>query len=293
MISVKKERFLWQQQEQQQPQTLSPAAPAAVSVAAELVCNVNHSTDGSLLACGGPPPSQDPGVVVVHYVEGTAPRTLPSQARLWVPYCPACQAPLLKGEDGVMEACRSCGHTTRERWTLVRRFEQLNKVSMELTPDDTLVLRGVDAASAYLFRAGFQRTLFRSPANGDSDRSEAASTGGNSLSSDSGVWTTSLSLTRMELDFLEACCQRIACGEGVDDLGATVPVPAIFRIPRRRQAGGDGRFYSFRTTQPQSQSQMVYHGGGGAGSTDAAVRPSLPLPQRSQVSPYYPLSATP
>lgn len=246
-----------------------------------------------------PLPSQDPGVVIVHYVAGTRHRALPSQVRLWLPYCPACQSPLLKGEDGLMEACRSCGQSTQKQWTLVRRFEESNAVSMELTPDDTLILRGVDVASAYLFRAGFQRNSF-GPAPG----------GG---SGGTGVWATSFPLTRIELDFLEACCQRIALGESIEDLASTVPVPSLFRIPRRRNTGGyggTGGYRSYNATQqqhyPLNTSQARAFGGGGSGggkgitsNNRSGVASGNPLEglsqqqqqQRSQVSPYYPLFA--
>ncbi|KEG14571.1 hypothetical protein DQ04_00401110 [Trypanosoma grayi] len=163
-------------------------------------------------------PTQDDDVVVVHYVEGTRPaRVLPSQARLWVAHCPRCTTTLLKSESGDVECCATCG-VERWEWTLLRTFPPTS-VSLELTTDGTLILRGTDALAPHLLRAGFCRAVF------------VDETGTGCRRRDAELWYTTAALSRYELDFLEACCQRLASGESVDDMPA---VPSRFRIPRRR-----------------------------------------------------------
>lgn len=176
----------------------------------------------------------DSGVVIVEYVEGYRRngRALPSQVRLWVPHCTQCGTPLLKGEDGHVEACGQCG-LPREQWTLVRRFEESAKVSLELTPDGTLILHGVDGAAAFLFRAGFQRTPFH-PEEYVSVESLPQ------YKPPVGIWVSSFPLSRFEIDFLEACCLRLAQGRDLDDFDGMM-VPNLFRIPRRRKQTTTGR----------------------------------------------------
>lgn len=162
--------------------------------------------------------THDEDVVVVHYIDRMRRvRELPSQLRLWVAHCPLCTAALLKNETGEIESCAQCG-TGRKDWTLVRSFPG-SHVSLELTADGTLIVRGADALAPYLMRAGFFCAVFLQNSEGCLLRAEA------------GLWYTTIALTRYELDFLEACCQRLASGEAIDDMPS---VPPLFRIPRRR-----------------------------------------------------------
>ncbi|RNF10564.1 hypothetical protein TraAM80_01489 [Trypanosoma rangeli] len=168
----------------------------------------------------------DDEVCVVHYVEPTRMvRVLPSQVRLWVAHCPCCTRTLLKNEGGEVEGCNECG-LEREDWTLVRSFPG-SSLSLELTRDGTLILSGADALAPHLIRAGFFRAIVV-----DEDGAAGPHT-------DAGIWYTTASLTRYELDFLEACCQRLACGETVKEMPS---VPALFRIPRRRFARRESTF---------------------------------------------------
>ncbi|EAN89467.1 hypothetical protein C3747_68g121 [Trypanosoma cruzi] len=170
--------------------------------------------------------TQDEDVFAVHYVEsvGTT-RVLPSQARLWVAHCPRCTRTLLKSEGGEVECCTECG-LGREDWTLVRSFPG-SSLSLELTRDGTLILRGADALAPHLIRAGFFRAIF-------ADEEDVACP-----RKDAGIWYTTATLTRYELDFLEACCQRLAFGETLEGMPS---VPALFRIPRRRLAPRESAF---------------------------------------------------
>lgn len=163
-------------------------------------------------------PTQDEDVVMVRYVEGVqTARVLPSQLRLWVAHCPGCTKTLLKEEGGEVECCAQCGMEKKD-WTLVRSFPG-SRVSLELTRDNTLILCGADALAPRLSRAGFFRAFFAT--EGDAC----------SLHRDAGLWYTTTSFTRYELDFLEACCERLASGETVEDMPV---VPPIFRTSRRR-----------------------------------------------------------
>ncbi|RNF27142.1 uncharacterized protein Tco025E_00640 [Trypanosoma conorhini] len=173
-------------------------------------------------------------VCVVHYLEpASMARVLPSQARHWVAHCPRCTRTLLKSEGGEVEGCAECG-LEREDWTLVRSFPG-SSLSLELTRDGTLILGGADALAPHLIRAGFFRAIYV-----DGDGAVGPRTG-------AGVWYTTASLTRYELDFLEACCQRLACGETVEEMPS---VPALFRIPRRRFARRETTFTQLTHPSP-------------------------------------------
>ncbi|KAK7198421.1 MIZ/SP-RING zinc finger containing protein [Novymonas esmeraldas] len=219
------------------PRTTSPTAatPPLVRVKTET---------GGLSAAGEPSLSdsvsqEDGGVVVVRFVEGRHDglQALPSQIRNWVPHCTQCGAPRVKAEDGRVEGCQQCGYNAKDDWNLVRRFEETPAVSMELIPDGTLVLHGVDLLAPYLFRAGFYRSLFEVM-----EFTSLAERQRQQYRPPVGVWTSSFPLSRFEIDFLEACCARVAKGESLDAIDALL-VPSLFRIPRQRRpgAGGAGR----------------------------------------------------
>lgn len=73
---------------------------------------------------------------------------------------------------------------------------------------------------------------------------------GNTVCTRAGVWVSTLPFTRIELDFLEACCQQAALGAVVVSFDG-MTVPPLFRIPARRQnssGGGGGGFYSTAAT---------------------------------------------
>ncbi|KPA84941.1 putative mitochondrial hypothetical protein [Leptomonas pyrrhocoris] len=224
---------------------------------------VKREQAASIAAAAGeagasPPPSpsaqDDGGVVVVHFVEGQhdGRQALPSQIRLWVPHCTQCGASRVKAEDGSVEGCPQCGQNEKEKWNLVRRFETSPAVSMELMTDGTLVLHGVDLIAPYLYRAGFHRSLF--------DAMEYASVAERQRHTYRplpGVWATSYPLSRFEIDFLEACCGRIAQGTNLDEI-ETLTVPSLFRIPRRRRPGAPSGY---------SQSQQSSRSGAAPSST--------------------------
>ncbi|CAD2216035.1 hypothetical protein AGDE_02295 [Angomonas deanei] len=190
-----------------------------------------------------PPPSppvtasQDDGVTIVSYVESSnaVHRTLPSQLRLWELHCPHCGAVLVKGEDGSMRQCARCqekGELLPADLILVRRFEENPSVSLELHPDGTCLLSGVDEAAPYLIRAGYHRSPFVYDSAAPS-LFPLFSSKKQDLTKNKGVWSSTLSLTRFEMDFLEACCHRIARGERLEEMDYRM-VPSVFRIPRRR-----------------------------------------------------------
>ncbi|ORC87403.1 uncharacterized protein TM35_000222020 [Trypanosoma theileri] len=181
-------------------------------------------SQGSCVWSGGTPnlPTQDDDLVVVCYIESKPPRrVLSSQARLWEAHCPRCKKMLVKSKDGTVQCCVDCG-LGRDDWTFVRRFPDA-VVSLELTSDGTLLLYGVDGIASHLSRAGFCRAVFL-------DESGTVSRGGNL-----GLWYTTDTLSRTELDFLEACCLRLACGELVDDIPS---VPFRFRVRRPLRSHG-------------------------------------------------------
>nr|CCC96171.1 unnamed protein product [Trypanosoma congolense IL3000] len=162
---------------------------------------------------------EEDDVVVQYESLGAATRVLPSQARLWVAHCPKCKQLMAGNDEGVTPGrCDACG-TDESEWSLVRRFPNAS-VTLELTGDETTILRGVDALSPYLSRAGFTREVFADISSSDQQGDGA------------GVWYTTLRLTRYELDFLEACCERVSRQEAVDDIPL---VPPLFRLPRRRR----------------------------------------------------------
>ena len=143
------------------------------------------------------PSSQDDGgVVVVHFVEGQHDglQALPTQVRLWVPHCTNCGAPRVKAEDGSMEGCPQCGQHEKEKWNLVRRFEESPAVSMELMADGTLVLHGVDLIAPYLYRAGFHRSLFDAM-----EYAPVAERQEQRYRPPPGLWATSFPLSRFDL----------------------------------------------------------------------------------------------
>ncbi|KAG5470306.1 hypothetical protein LSCM4_03001 [Leishmania orientalis] len=184
------------------------------------------------------PISQDDGgVVVVSFVDGRHDglQALPSQIRLWVPHCARCRAPRVKAENGLVQSCQQCGHDAKDDWNLVRRFEASPSVSMELVPDGTLILQGVDLLAPYLYRAGFYRSLFEVM-----EYASVAERQQQQYRPPADVWASSFPLSRFEIDFLEACCARIAQGETLDSIESLI-VPSLFRIPRRRRPGGSGQ----------------------------------------------------
>ncbi|CAJ1991863.1 Zinc-finger of the MIZ type in Nse subunit/MIZ/SP-RING zinc finger containing protein [Leishmania donovani] len=184
-----------------------------------------------------PTSQEDGGVVVVHFVEGRHDglQALPSQIRLWALHCTRCGAPRVKAEDGLVQGCQRCGHDAKGDWNFVRRFEASSSVSMELVPDGTLVLQGVDILAPYLYRAGFYRSLFEVM-----EYASVAERQQQQYRPPADVWTSSFPLNRFEIDFLEACCARIAQGETLDSIESMI-VPSLFRIPRRRRPGGSGQ----------------------------------------------------
>lgn len=179
--------------------------------------------------------SQSDGcVVVVHFLESAMRdrRVLPSQVRLWTPHCMNCGAARVKTEEGVVEGCQSCGRDAKDDWSLLRRFDESPAVTLELLPDGTLLLRGVDIAAPFFFRAGFWRSLF--------EVEEYAPLESRGRKPSVGVWVTTFPLNRFELDFVEACCHGVAQGKAMEQLEEMV-MPSLFRIPRRRRpAGGLG-----------------------------------------------------
>ncbi|AYU81878.1 Zinc-finger of the MIZ type in Nse subunit/MIZ/SP-RING zinc finger containing protein, putative [Leishmania donovani] len=184
-----------------------------------------------------PTSQEDGGVVVVHFVEGRHDglQALPSQIRLWALHCTRCGAPRVKAEDDLVQGCQRCGHDAKGDWNFVRRFEASSSVSMELVPDGTLVLQGVDILAPYLYRAGFYRSLFEVM-----EYASVAERQQQQYRPPADVWTSSFPLNRFEIDFLEACCARIAQGETLDSIESMI-VPSLFRIPRRRRPGGSGQ----------------------------------------------------
>ncbi|KPI90147.1 hypothetical protein ABL78_0792 [Leptomonas seymouri] len=207
-----------------------------------------------------PSPSQDDGgVVVVHFVEGyhDGLQALPSQVRLWVPHCTGCGAPRVKAEDGSVEGCPQCGRSEKDTWSLVRRFEESPAVSMELMKDGTLLLHGVDLIASYLYRAGFHRSLFEVM-----EYAPVAEQQQHMYRPPPGVWTTSFPLSRFEIDFLEACCTRIAQGKSLDEIESLI-IPSLFRIPRRRRPGA-----------PSGYSQSQQNNRFGAAPSSAGRHPS-------------------
>jgi predicted RNA-binding Zn-ribbon protein involved in translation (DUF1610 family) len=212
------------------------------------------------------PSSQDDGgVVVVHFVEGQHDglQALPSQVRLWVPHCTKCGAPRVKAEDGTVEGCPQCGQNEKEKWNLVRRFEESPSVSMELMKDGTLLLHGVDLIAPYLYRAGFHRSLFDVM-----EYAPVAERQRQMFRPPSGVWATSFPLNRFEIDFLEACCTRIAQGKNLDEIENMI-VPSLFRVPRRRRVGAPSGY---------SQSQQSNRLGGAVGNAGGHLGPSGAAP---------------
>ncbi|GET91654.1 hypothetical protein, conserved [Leishmania tarentolae] len=202
----------------------------------------------------------DGGVVIVNFLEGRHDglQALPSQIRLWVLHCTRCGAPRVKTEDSMAaQGCQQCGHDAKGGWNFVRRFEGSSSVSMELVPDGTLVLQGVDILAPYLYRAGFYRSLFEVM-----EYAPVAERQRQHYRPPADVWTSSCPLSRFEIDFLEACCARIAQGEMLDSIESLI-VPSLFRIPRRRRPGGSGQ---------TSLTQMGYGSGryGGLGSATAS-----------------------
>ncbi|CCW68397.1 unnamed protein product [Phytomonas sp. Hart1] len=175
--------------------------------------------------------SDDNGVVVVRCIQG---RTLPSQLRLWVTHCMHCGNSFSMCQSDHTEMCSHCGHCTKEHQTLVRRFPENPVVTMELIPDGTLILCGVDAIAAYLYRAGFQRYLEPQELFMIVKTSSPASLPTSQKTTRS-VWASGIPFTRLDLDFLEACCERVANGEGLEEV-RDMMVPRLFRIPRRRHS---------------------------------------------------------
>lgn len=203
------------------------------------------------------PSQEDGGVVVVHFVEGRhdGRQALPSQIRLWVPHCAKCGAPKVKAENtAAADGCAQCGHNGKDDWHLVRRFEASSAVLMELTADGTLVLHGVDALAPYLYRAGFHRSLFEVM-----EYASVAEQQQWQYRAPTGVWVSSFPLSRFEVDFLEACCARVAQGDPLDAIDALI-VPSLFRIPRRRRLGNGAA-----TPFTQQQSGNYSHSCGGSG----------------------------
>ncbi|KAI5687712.1 MIZ [Leishmania braziliensis] len=258
------------------PRSTSPAAPEArseVSSTGEerraglprlVQVKVEKATmlTAEAEAAAETPPSvsasqDDGGVVVVHFVEGRHDglQALPSQIRLWVLHCTQCGAPRVKVEDGLVQACQQCGHNAKGNWNLVRRFEASSSVSMELVPDGTLVLQGVDLLAPYLYRAGFYRSLFEVM-----EYASVAERRQQQYQPPADVWVSSFPLSRFEIDFLEACCARIAQGETLDSIESLI-VPNLFRIPRRRRPDGSG----------QKHFTQLYHGSGRYGGLDSAT----------------------
>lgn len=218
---------------------------------------------------GSPPVSQasaDEAVLVVRYVEGRPARVLPSQARLWVPHCPLCRSAILKDESGHLgDRCPRCQDSGLHEWTLVRTFSASSTVQMELTADDTVLLSGVDAAAPYLYRAGFQRTAFAP------EEFLLAAERPIGYRPSVGVWASSIGLTRFDLDFLEACCDRIARGEDLVEMNA---LPALFRISQRRRVTVEG--------SPMSQSAVATAPQQGGGQRSAVADFFSHCPQRAQ-----------
>lgn len=229
-----------------------PLAQVKTEKAAILAAEAEAAAEASPSVPGS---QEDGGVVVVHFVEGRHDglQALPSQIRLWALHCTRCGAPRVKTEDGLVQGCQQCGHDAKGDWNLVRRFEASSNVSMELVPDGTLVLQGVDILAPYLYRAGFYRSLFEVM-----EYASVAERQQQQYRAPADVWTSSFPLSRFEIDFLEACCARIAQGETVDSIESMI-VPSLFRIPRRRRPGGSG---------PTSFTQMGHGSGryGGLGS---------------------------
>ncbi|KAG5470723.1 hypothetical protein LSCM1_01969 [Leishmania martiniquensis] len=212
--------------------------PLPVRVKTERVSMAVAEAEAAAETSPSAPVSQeDGGVVVVNFVDGRHDglQALPSQIRLWVPHCTRCRAPRVKAEDGMVQSCQQCGHDAKDDWNLVRRFDVSPSVSMELVPDGTLILRGVDLLAPYLFRAGFYRSLFEAM-----EYASVAERQQQQYRPPADVWTSSFPLSRLELDFLEACCTRIAQGETLDSIESLM-VPSLFRIPRRRRSGGTGQ----------------------------------------------------
>ncbi|KAG8346579.1 MIZ SP RING zinc finger [Trypanosoma vivax] len=155
--------------------------------------------------------------VIVHFEKAREVRTVLNEARSWAAHCPKCSTPMSKTEMGTEKHCKTCG-VSQQGWTLVRRFCE-SDISLELTGDGTLLLCRSDPLAPYLFRAGFTRSVIEMP-------------DGLCNQDDTGLWCTTTSLKLYELDFLEACCERLARGEAVDNMPS---VPEIFRIPRCRR----------------------------------------------------------
>lgn len=203
-------------------------------------------------------------------------RALPTSYRnLWSVFCPQCSKRWTTSRatayNGVAEPeqCEWCGWTVQCRWeecvlarVILPSGERGETVSLELRQDGTLLLRGMDEACEYLHRAGFWRCCFtlldpNSPLPSTPPALE-------SLLVDSsgerrkipkqfllnGVWATSIPLARVDLDFVEACGQRLANGEGLSvfqEFGTAgwSAVPPLFRIPaKRRRMEESGRLSS-------------------------------------------------
>lgn len=172
--------------------------------------------------------------------DGTPPPSVSSLSsqmrRLWTAHCPQCGLPVPSG--GVTaSATPLCGGC---RWHgglwdechYVRRFHPDHRVSMERTPDGTLLLCGVDEAAEFLICGGFTRSSFMLAPPSTSSGSGGGGGGG--------VWVSAIAHSRVELDFLEACCDRIARGVSLvdfKDFSQRSIVPAIFRGPPKRRAG--------------------------------------------------------
>ncbi|SCU73159.1 MIZ/SP-RING zinc finger, putative [Trypanosoma equiperdum] len=163
----------------------------------------------------------DDDVVVVQYeAPAVEVRVLPSQLRLWTAHCPKCKQEMsCNSEDASPSQCGACG-VEKSGWTLVRRFPN-SHVTLELTGDGTILLRGVDAMAPYLWRAGFNREVFVDPPAG-AHRWRGV-----------GVWYSTFRFTRYELDFVEACCERVSRNEAVGNIPET---PWLFRVPGQRRS---------------------------------------------------------
>lgn len=230
------------------PRSPSPSAEANATAALSRKHVKQEKAEAMMAADASTPPSasqDDGGVVVVHFVEGhhDGLQALPSQIRLWVPHCTNCGAPRVKAEDGSVEGCPRCGQNEKEKWNLVRRFEEAPTVSMELMTDGTLVLHGVDLIAPYLYRAGFHRSLFEVMEYAPLTERQQQH-----YQPPPGVWATSFPLSRFEIDFLEACCSRVAEGKGLDDIENLI-VPSLFRIPRRRRPGAPSASSQYQPSQ--------------------------------------------
>ncbi|CCW60333.1 unnamed protein product [Phytomonas sp. EM1] len=234
----------------QGPQATTTVANSVVKTEVTMVSLgiASTTTTGQAAGISQASSSDDNGVVVVRYVQG---RTLPSQVRLWVSYCMHCGNELSNCQSVHTEVCSHCGYCVKEHRTLVRRFPENPAVTMELTPDDTLILCGVDAIAAYLYRAGFQRYLEPQELFVITEASFPAAFPTPQRPTRS-VWTSGAPLTRFELDFLEACCERVANGEGLEEVRGMM-VPKLFRIPRLRRSA-----LEFLTQQARLEHKVIF-----------------------------------